>query len=422
MNLLIVPGTTLVAKEICDSLATNKGVELFGAGYDLENARNFPYSAFDFLGMLDSSNLINHFEEIVQRNQIDAIIFAHDSWIFEFQDTETIGNASIIKNSSHTIQICSFKSSTYNFFQNVLPIPKVFKSVEEITDFPVFLKPDRGQGSVGAKRINQTSELKPFLDENLLIDSDWVVSEYLPGSEFTVDCFSSLSGKLLYSSARKRISVKAGMAIETRVIENKTLCEWAQLISQEINIAGPWFFQAKEDRNGALKLMEIGLRIAGGSGVQRLKGVNLSHLNVLQSQNLTLRIIDQKNSPSKLRDSVELDFTFKEIYVDYDDTLIVNSTLNVRLMEFLRASRSKGITITLISRHKGNLEASLKSFQICDLFNQVIHIKNNDPKSKYVSSDGNFLFIDDSFRERLDISVKFGPKALVLDESFMMGA
>ena len=410
-----------MAKEICDSLTTTKGVELYGAGFDLETADGFPYSVFDFLGILGSANLMIRLEEIVLRNQIDYIIFAHDSWIFEFRDTEAIGNAKVIKNSSFAIQVCSFKSSTYDFFRNVLPTPKVFKSIKEITDFPVFLKPDRGQGSVSVKRINEPAELNPFLDENFLIDSDWVVSEYLPGDEFTVDCFSSLSGKLLYSSPRARISVKSGKAVETKVIENKILCKWAQLLSQEIKIVGPWFFQAKEDCDGVLKLMEIGLRIAGGSGVQRLKGVNLSHLNVLQSQNLTLRIIDQSNLPSKLRDSVELDFIFNQIYVDYDDTLILNSTLNVRLLEFLRESKSKGITITLISRHKGNLDASLKSFVISYLFNQVIHLRNNDPKSKYLKADGNFLFIDDSFRERLDISVQFGRKALVLDESFLMG-
>ena len=110
-----------------------------------------------------------------------------------------------------------------------------------------------------------------------------------------------------------------------------------------------------------------------------------------------------------------------KIFVDYDDTVILNSILNVQLIEFLRESRSKGVRVTLISRHNGNLEASLRTLQINDLFDEVIHIKNNDPKSKYVKVDGNFLFIDDSFRERMDISVQFGAKALVLDESFMIG-
>ena len=421
MNLLIVPGTTLVAKEICDSLTTTKGVELFGAGFDLEAAKGYPYSAYEFLGVLGSANLMFGLEEIVLRHQIDFIIFAHDSWIFEYRDRETIGNAKIIKNSSFAIQVCSFKSSTYALFENILPTPKLFNSIEKITHFPVFLKPDRGQGSVGAKLINELSELKPFLDGKSLIDSDWVVSEYLPGREFTVDCFSNLSGNLLYSSPRVRTLVKSGKAIETKIIENKAILEWAQVITQKIKITGPWFFQAKEDRDGTPKLMEIGLRIAGGSGIQRLKGVNLSHLNILQLQNVNLRIINQGNLPSKLRESMNLDFFFNQIFVDYDDTVILNSILNVQLIEFLRESRSKGVRVTLISRHNGNLEASLRTLQINDLFDEVIHIKNNDPKSKYVKVDGNFLFIDDSFRERMDISVQFGAKALVLDESFMIG-
>ena len=40
-----------------------------------------------------------------------------------------------------------------------------------------------------------------------------------------------------------------------------------------------------------------------------------------------------------------------------------------------------------------------------DLFNEIIHIKDESPKSEYIAHE-NAIFIDDSFRERKDVSEK----------------
>jgi hypothetical protein len=77
--------------------------------------------------------------------------------------------------------------------------------------------------------------------------------------------------------------------------------------------------------------------------------------------------------------------------------------------------------VTLITRHKGDLKKSLEQFGIGTFFNQIIHITNDDPKSKFINSGVKFLFIDDSFRERFDVSTQFGEQVLVLDESFIVG-
>ena len=421
MNVLVVPGTTLVAREICNSIGTSKGIRLFGAGYDGEAARLFPYLRFDFVGDLASKNLLDKLEEIIERREIDLVILAHDSWIYEFRNTESIERAKVMKNSSSVIELCLFKSSTYEFLQKVIPTPNFFKSEDQILAFPVFLKPDRGQGSVGTREISSQEELNPFIDSRGVIGHQWVVSELLTGQEYTVDCFSGLNGELLYSSPRVRLSVISGLAVETRIIEHQELSDWAEKISQKIPIVGPWFFQAKEDSKGSLKLMEIGLRIAGGSSVQRLKGVNLSQLSVLQSQGLSLEIIDQRLFPSTIGNTLNLDFEFEAIYVDYDDTLILNSKKNLALINFLMLSKKKGIKIVLITRHSGNLEKSLYQFELSSFFADIIHLSHSESKSKCINSAGKFLFIDDSFHERHEMSLKFGSRVLVLDETFMIG-
>jgi len=420
VNVLIAPGTTLIAKEMCNSLSFTKTVNLYGAGFDLVSAANFPYLAFDFLDGLDLGLPVGRLEEIVSERGIDYIVFAHDSWIYNFRNIDSIGNAKIVNQLKSAVNIASFKSQTYSHLQGIVPTPTVFLSITDVKKFPIFVKPDRGQGSVGALKINDESEACKFLDIEGTFDKKWVATEFLPGTEFTVDCFSNDKSEVLYSSTRIRSSIESGLAVETRIIDNHENVDLANLISEKLGIIGPWFFQLKEDVNKSQKLMEIGLRVAGGSGVQRLKGVNLPLLQLLQAQNLSLQVINQKVFPIQFANNFDLNFTYETIYVDYDDTLILHSQINRRLFLFLEEQSLGGIKIVLISRHQGNLIKSLEMFNLVHLFRDVIHITNGDPKSKYIKTEKKFLFIDDSFRERMDIHIKYGDQVLVLDESFMV--
>jgi hypothetical protein len=144
-------------------------------------------------------------------------------------------------------------------------------------------------------------------------------------------------------------------------------------------------------------------------------------MSVWQLQGHEIEIIEQSTFPGKVSKAKCLDFEFQQIYVDYDDTLVFAGRVNLMLVEFLKDSITRGIEVTLITRHAGNLEYSLNQLSLTELFTRIIHITNLDPKSKYINSTDNFLFIDDSFRERQEVSMQFGKQALVLDESFVVG-
>ena len=60
--------------------------------------------------------------------------------------------------------------------------------------FPVFVKPDKGQGSQNAEIINNKESLKNALRDNCYI----IVLEYLIGKEYTVDCFNHRKDGLLF--------------------------------------------------------------------------------------------------------------------------------------------------------------------------------------------------------------------------------
>lgn len=419
MNVLVVPGTTLIAKEIVDSLSHAKGIRIYGAGFDLYTALNFPYLAYDFLESLEKGSPLPKLEEIVFERKIDCIIFAHDSWIYNFRNLKIVGTAKVLGQLSSTIEIASFKSKTYDALRTILPTPGLYSSIAEIRNYPVFVKPDRGQGSVNSKRLDDFDEASQFVNSEGFFEDKWLVSEFLPGYEFTIDCFSNDGHEVIYSSVRKRLSIEFGVAIETTILKNEEMTKLARIIGGELQLAGPWFFQMKEDSDSLPKLMEVGLRVAGGSGVQRLKGVNFSKLQLFQSQGFELQIIDQDLYPSIFKNGFDLDFTYHFIYVDFDDTLIVDSKINIVLLNFLREQSLLNVEIILLTRHKGNLHESLEFYGLENLFDEVIHLEKSEKKSDFIECQGNFVFIDDSFQERFDVATKFNTRALVLDESFL---
>jgi hypothetical protein len=221
--------------------------------------------------------------------------------------------------------------------------------------------------------------------------------------------------------SRKRLNYIDGLAKETHATPScEWVIKWAELFSSELRIKGAWFFQYKFDDTGQPVLLEIGLRIAGASGLARLKGVNLSLLNLylFTDPNTSLAIYGQENQARISGNGIfNLGFEFNAIYVDLDDTLLVRDSLNIPLLHYLRNSSKKGVSLRILTRNADALRV------VSHISNQVpienIHIvPNSDRKSDYVDTNDKFLFIDDSHRERMDIKQTFKDQALVLDPSF----
>jgi carbamoyl-phosphate synthase large subunit len=417
MNILVVPGTTLVATEVCNSLSSVKNVHLHGAGYDLNAAKFYPYESFSYLGPFDPDNSIANLEKIIVNNNINLVYFAHDSWIYQIRNIKLIGNAIVMITNARSIQIASFKSLTYQALSEHLLTPKVYKNLTEVNTWPIFGKPDRGQGSIGAKIINSPTEAKYFLDTDLNFKSDWIFCENLTGPEYTVDCFSDLSHNVIYNSTRLRKSLKNGLAVETFIVSGNISENWAKIISNELKLIGAWFFQIKENQMGKAVLLEVGLRVAGASGIQRLKGVNLPLLTILLFSGEKLKIIKQDVYPKISKSNFEFGFNFQDIYVDYDDTIRLDHSVNHSLIEFLKKSKKESKRLFLLTRHTKNIKDALDKIQISDLFDAVFQLDSSEPKSKYIKTSSKFLFIDDSFKERLDVWNAFGDQVLVLDQT-----
>lgn len=425
-RVLVVPGTTEVGLEIHRSLRDLRGIMVFGAGTDLDFGHDVGYTGYEFLPKSGDPSFLKRLHDLCQLWSIDVVFPAHDQIIFDLRAENQIGRSMIVGHPSETIRILRSKHLTYDLLNGLGVTPKVFRSIPESKDFPIFLKPTEGQGSVGAELVSNRNKLKTIVDLSGYAEQDfmakYVVSEYLPGLEVTVDCFSTIERGLQFCAARSRSSIRNGISVYSECLVSDELNKIGEKINDRVTLDGAWFFQAKLDSKGKFRVLEVAPRIAGSSGIRRGQGVNLSHLNLLKTFKQPTTILKQigPTRSRRLLSDFFLDIPpFSRVCVDYDDTLIRNGLVDAELVGFLFAAKSLGKSIELLTRHDGNVHEEIQRRGLTPIFDSVVHIKDGALKSTHINSIGGVLFIDDSFAERLDVANVTG--ALAVDPSAIRG-
>ena len=88
-------------------------------------------------------------------------------------------------------------------------------------------------------------------------NSELLILEYLPGREYTIDCFTNRHGKLHFCNrARQRIRISNGISVSSKTVNNPKFIELAEKINKVLSFQGVWFFQVKENTDGEFVLME----------------------------------------------------------------------------------------------------------------------------------------------------------------------
>lgn len=417
----MVPGTTEVAAEICLSLSATKGIELFGAGTDRAKGVALAYKEFAYLPTMDSITWRADLEGIVEKFGIDYIFLAHDEWVFQLSDLKDLAGAKIIGSPKETLEVCRFKSKTYSHLSGLAQVLEPYKKPEDVDSFPVFVKPDKGQGSIGAQKVFNSNALEQYIGQSGKFLDAWIVMPYIDGPEFTIDCFSDLNGQLIYANPRLREDYASGIARSTKFVHEPELMELANYINKYLKFEGPWFFQAKQDTvTKKFFLLEVACRISGASGINRTIDINLPELALYQAMGHAISIETSNirvEAQKILGNTYITDSKFDQIFIDFDDTLILNGKLNADAMKFLIDRSNEGSKLNLLTRHENNINSSLVSFRLLGFFEKIFHLQKNEPKSSVIFGESP-LFIDDSFAERSEVrrnsvATCIGPASLI---------
>lgn len=404
LNILIFPGGSDVGVEIWKSLKDCKKINLFSANSAVSNHSPFIFKKHFTVPSITDYKWIDAINNIVMVYNIDYIFPAHDDVILALSNNKEKINAKILISPEKTCLICRSKIKTYEFFKDIIPVPKIFKNIKEIKNFPIFIKPDLGQGSRDAYKIDDIYSLKTIIKSK----NNMLMMEYLPGKEFTIDCFSDRKKGLVFCKGRERVRTKAGAATHTKLVDNLTnsiFQEYAQIISNKLIFYGSWFFQVKQDIKYEYVLLEIAPRIAGTMSLNRNLGVNFPLLSIYEAEGIDIKIMGNNICLELDRSYINRykhDLKYDKIYVDLDDTLIINNKVNVELIKFLYQCINNNYKIILLTKTENNLNLSLNKHKLNGLFDEIHVIDKNDCKSNYIDPK-NSIFIDDSFNERIEV-------------------
>jgi predicted ATP-grasp superfamily ATP-dependent carboligase len=410
INVLIFPAGAENALEIYYSLRFNVHLNVFGASGKPDHAKFiYPedhYIEGDFY--ISTPGFLENFNLMLKKHDIDIVIPTHDTIALFMAENREFIHSRIIVSTSYTARICREKRLTYDLLARYSFCPRVYKKPSDIRDFPVFLKPNRSEGSKGASIAHSMDDVKTRITSN----PDLIICEYLPGQELTVDCFSNKKHELLFVGPRTRERVQMGISFHSESVElSEEIKTIADIINKQLEFRGAWFFQIKKDKDSHYKLLEISARQAGTMALYRQTGINFALLSVFDALDVEVFILKNQfdiQMDRCLHNRYHINYEYEDVYVDFDDTVIINGRVNDILMQYLFQAANSGKKLHLITKHELNITETLKAYRISEnLFDEIIQLSSVDDKSNHIDPKM-AIFIDNHFSERKRISEILG--------------
>ena len=230
----------------------------------------------------------------------------------EFEKTGT----KVIVSPTYSLEIANNKSRLYEFLQKQNIAVPSFKKVNTISEFTeairslgypeknVCFKPSVSNGSRGFRiisdKINELDLLLNFKPVNTYIDlenavrilsmgkfPELLVSEYLPGDEYSVDCLAK-NGEPVLIIPRLRKKMINGISVEGEFVNDKLLIGYCEEIIKALNLHGNIGIQVKKSDQDKYLILETNPRVQGTISAALGAGVNLPVLAVKQELNLPI--------------------------------------------------------------------------------------------------------------------------------------
>jgi carbamoyl-phosphate synthase large subunit len=180
----------------------------------------------------------------------------------------------VVLSPDKSCAMCDDKLGFYRTAQAALPnlvAPFAFETAAPVPGDPLFVKPRRGRGSRGCRRISRR-EAEALEAAKLL--GETIVMEDLPGEEFTVDAYARRDGSLSFVVPRRRLGMTGGISTRGETVRSDEIESAARQIFGLAPWRGPICLQLKRDRAGAVKIVELNPRLSGAATITAASGAN----------------------------------------------------------------------------------------------------------------------------------------------------
>ena len=236
---------------------------------------------------------------ICKEQQIDALLSLNDLELPILAENkarfEELG-VRVIVSDPQVIDIAFDKYKTSQWVESLgLVAPKTYVRLEDAKralaageiEFPLFMKPRWGSGSIGLESIADMEELDIYY--NLLMkkikktilatasvgDEYIMIQEKLTGSEFGLDIMNDLNGKNVGVSVKQKLAMRAGETDKAITVDLPEVREMGSKIGEALGHIGNLDVDIMQRADGTYCVLELNPRFGGGFPFSYEAGVNM---------------------------------------------------------------------------------------------------------------------------------------------------
>jgi len=228
----------------------------------------------------DDPTLIPILREACKTRRIEALLPTVDAELAPLaavrEQFESIG-VQLPISPVECLRICRDKQLLLEKVKGIVPIPDNQPLTQAAADradsFPLLVKPRSGAGSRGVAKIASREDL-----EGVPKDGSFLLQEFLPGEEYSVDVYVRRDGRVVGAVPRERMKVDSGIAVASRTINLPEVIESAVKTAEAIGIRGTANVQFKRAADGVFKLLEVNPRFPGTLPLTGAAGIDMPKL------------------------------------------------------------------------------------------------------------------------------------------------
>ena len=237
--------------------------------------------------------------DICREQKIDVLLSLNDLELPIMAENkarfEELG-VKVIVSSPEVIDIAFDKYKTAQWVEALgLVAPKTYVRLEDAKkalatgeiEFPLFMKPRWGSGSIGLESIADMEELDIYY--NLLMkkikktilatasvgDEYIMIQEKLTGNEFGLDIMNDLNGKNVSVSVKQKLAMRAGETDKAVTVDIPEVREMGRKIGEALGHIGNLDVDIMQRADGAYCVLELNPRFGGGFPFSYEAGVNM---------------------------------------------------------------------------------------------------------------------------------------------------
>ncbi len=250
--------------------------------------------------LISDANYIDMLLDICKKEKIDLLLTLIDPEIELLSKNkrrfEELG-VLVITPDEKTSKLCFDKYKMFNYLrENGINTVMTYDNINEFSedynnkkiDFPVFVKPRTGSGSVGARKVNSFEELKEACEA----DRQLIIQEFMDCEDLDADVYvDTISHKVVSIFSKRKLATTIGGASKTISFKDEKLYEFIKNVVPLFEFNGiidmDFFY-----KNGEYYLSEVNPRFGGaylhayGAGVDFIKLIKNNVEGIINEENI----------------------------------------------------------------------------------------------------------------------------------------